>query len=1675
MTSFTLAELGESAPEETLDPQEQQQQQVQQEEQEPEVKARGFTLEELGTESGEGFSVQGQGAIMSPYAARAQGRTLTPEEQEAWDEATGAGLTPEGQQVEEQGQPSQGAEEPTTGGQQKTEEEEENLLDTISQGADFLAEDVSAFWNRANHIITLAGEKSVVSSAQLVDFVRKVNNWKNFGGKFELPDISVNGLDINSQSFEEVSKDLLITAKKAVGGGDELESINNVADRFVALGAENFGPSALIGGTLKVGKKLAKVPDSIRSFLRTEGGLTILGATVGTTGGEFFGDTEEEKENLSQIFNLSGMLTIPLIKDIANFSMGVNIIKRVFKKEPLYDHGKANELSRKEVNKFVTALVPEELVPDVMQRWEMSKEIQKLDKDFLPSVGNLIGTPEAVATQRAVDSRNPELAISNYLKTKAAVARLVERSQAGISPTDRIKVAVALRLFAQDTQAFLDTTAARMISLEDELRAVGTPGFSATKNGDALRAELKTVQDLYRETRETLFSQVDPGKTAKFDPRLLMESLDELLEGGDPLKQVLEGQEGFTYLTKELPKIFAGMAQRSVEQGTEGLNTALGFSSKPKPFLSYLDLKAIYEELGSQATAIASKDPTSKAPGVLKGFRRDVRDMLDSQMMSGDPGVAERYAKARAFMSEEYYTRFKEGVGGALNKRKTASEEFSIRLDKVGAEFWQPGQDRANLEDFEKIFSSNPNVTNPQVIEASREIAETALQEHALQTLDDMLDKNPGAEPLKILARWKATYKGALDSFPSVGPRVDELEVKFQGLASQKAAHAQKEVDLNKSIISKYSDQDPDTLSKTLIDATPTQAEAMLGDILRATARQVDNPDYMSKYPAILEPSLKSGTHLSNAIRQNVIGQVIDDAFDPALDGPSWISLNKILHDKGATLSRILQPEDMTNLEKMRDVLKLMGNSPVPQTQIELDKFKSVLQGIGISPASVLSRYYSASLGKVGPVYLITDAATRLVTTVSSKHFDKVFRETMYDIDALENVLKARGADEALQEVVAFKDVLRTAGFKTVQGLVEGHFALRGYRVGNLIEEKREKKEREERERLEGKKVPKDPNDDINLIEEVLIHEDDLTGQPSRIAPQVFGMGIDEEITKAAKEIEDGREFFNKMDRDDDEIIAAELTGKPLPQEPAQGEPIDPQSAEIAEKEKRIDELSSNLDNLGEGEVKELATLMLEARGRPQALRDVGFRSEGLPSDIADPADLEQEAADRAVQIGTPVIEDTLPEGPGSDTPVEEGEEGEEDLIRADEVGQGPDVGSITAETPSDRNKVWSNVFNAADSLGLERSTAQALADTAAVGFDFSPSADADAVVTGVHQLAEGQTTEGALNLASGLIPVAGDFGKALFLGIRSTRGQDSALFRAVTETVKGGKAAEQIRKETGWFQGKEGAWRFEIDDTKAQYVGNLVPSPTDKSKQMLDLPRQSDIKLDDVIQHDELFNQYPHLKDIEVRRTGMFSFGLQGAYDAEKKVLFLNPNLSVDEATSTALHEIQHAIQDFEGFLPGGNSGQFLPEGFKAARKEINNASRKFFKKFPDVNQFALGDAIFDLKRGRLPRNPLAKEALETLNAEDSLQEAVDLLEAVSLMRTLEADAFTSYQRLAGEVESRNVQTRLEMLKDGVPFKDLPPPKETQLIDDGVPFEDQIAPPSKPPSDDLLPEVPDV
>lgn len=246
-----------------------------------------------------------------------------------------------------------------------------------------------------------------------------------------------------------------------------------------------------------------------------------------------------------------------------------------------------------------------------------------------------------------------------------------------------------------------------------------------------------------------------------------------------------------------------------------------------------------------------------------------------------------------------------------------------------------------------------------------------------------------------------------------------------------------------------------------------------------------------------------------------------------------------------------------------------------------------------------------------------------------------------------------------------------------------------------------------------------------------------------------------------------------------------------------------------------------------------------------------------------------------------------------------------------------------------------------------------------------------------------------------------------MFGGVSAKTADHGALARA-KEMAANGADRDAVWQETGWFTGPDGKWRFEIDDHLAFFKGEATPA---------ELTEARGSSAQDVFRHNPLFAAYPDTADIQIEGIKR-SAHLLGRYrpaglldlDAAERI-GINKRIAGGDADSVMLHELQHAIQEREGFASGGNTSQFAD--------------------MPDAQ--AVSDArvlASIIKRGTPPDEAAA--AFLNMVGRDAAPEARQLVREnisdLDALYRMPADPMDAYKRLPGEVEARNVQTRRNM-----------------------------------------------
>lgn len=272
---------------------------------------------------------------------------------------------------------------------------------------------------------------------------------------------------------------------------------------------------------------------------------------------------------------------------------------------------------------------------------------------------------------------------------------------------------------------------------------------------------------------------------------------------------------------------------------------------------------------------------------------------------------------------------------------------------------------------------------------------------------------------------------------------------------------------------------------------------------------------------------------------------------------------------------------------------------------------------------------------------------------------------------------------------------------------------------------------------------------------------------------------------------------------------------------------------------------------------------------------------------------------------------------------------------------------------------------------------------------------------------------------------------------------------------------AETIRQKTGWFRGADGKWRWEIDDSDTEtdtkwgflrnpdakrynelfekaYLYDIATAEDLNELRILDKNlkgvRKSPLYLDEIVRHDKLFEAYPALRDVKVRfevNTG----NKEGSYHPEENEFVLRTGLKLEpeKLKNTLFHEIQHAIQEREGFARGANPGywdEMIQSGYSRRKNDgrIERARKEYHRIFDSAPE-EFKDKVRRINRARLDGD---YDAAETVVDELYDSEYADLWSQLDMAefewrsdRGEELNAYELYHNTAGEIEARDAAAR--------------------------------------------------
>lgn len=307
----------------------------------------------------------------------------------------------------------------------------------------------------------------------------------------------------------------------------------------------------------------------------------------------------------------------------------------------------------------------------------------------------------------------------------------------------------------------------------------------------------------------------------------------------------------------------------------------------------------------------------------------------------------------------------------------------------------------------------------------------------------------------------------------------------------------------------------------------------------------------------------------------------------------------------------------------------------------------------------------------------------------------------------------------------------------------------------------------------------------------------------------------------------------------------------------------------------------------------------------------------------------------------------------------------------------------------------------------------------------------------------------------------------------KNANGANLDSLREAQEMQAAGADMESIRKATGWHEGMDGKWRWEIDDSKMEYhragdalFGRNHPEYAEQQRleqkmlygEMTDTEQarlraltetwgrersrlserveRGNARLEDVLDHEELFRAYPQLRHVRVVFDETPK-GVLGSFSAKGNQITISEELR-DAPQDVLIHEIQHAIQNAEGFAKGSNRQYWeekLTNGDEIQSKGFREAREKLIQfQLDEANEevLALRDRLEkagELDDGFREYDRIWEEA-ERRGLDKKINEYYDLRENYydHLHKPQRSVPSELYYNTAGEIEARDAANRRPM-----------------------------------------------
>lgn len=318
----------------------------------------------------------------------------------------------------------------------------------------------------------------------------------------------------------------------------------------------------------------------------------------------------------------------------------------------------------------------------------------------------------------------------------------------------------------------------------------------------------------------------------------------------------------------------------------------------------------------------------------------------------------------------------------------------------------------------------------------------------------------------------------------------------------------------------------------------------------------------------------------------------------------------------------------------------------------------------------------------------------------------------------------------------------------------------------------------------------------------------------------------------------------------------------------------------------------------------------------------------------------------------------------------------------------------------------------------------------------------------------------------------------------QKARTANSQTLQLAEQMEQEGASREEIWQETGWTRAMDGqSWRFEIDNSEAEYrgggdaqfrkdhadyaeyqdllqkmfEGTISESEMQRMEQLDDIwsgeyarlrerVESGNATLADVLQHDSLYEAYPELRDVKVRLESDTG-SKNGSYDPSTNTITISEDKPGDSAkVGTMLHEIQHAIQQIEGWESGASPEYWAAREYENGDTASDRAQELYSRILNSLDKADQNKVIryneldreMEATFSADPESEAGKRYAKYEEEQDKLYEELyknewfrRLLDLQRKMENPQSAYYEMYLNTAGEIEARNVSERYRMAQE--------------------------------------------